>query len=144
MTKIGSSLCYGCDSLSALTLSDQIETIPDSAFRLCAALQTVTLPRYCTTVAASAFAEDTRLTDVYIPAYVTKIENNSFSYPARTAVYGREGSYAQEYAAARGMAFHAIEQPITSLAYTDGSISLALRTGRPAALQIRPDFDTDH
>ena len=142
VTSIGSSMCYGCDSLSDISFGKYIETIPDSAFRLCQNLTSVTLPRFCTTVAANAFAEDTKLVDIYAPVTVSKIENNSFSYPAKMTMYGKSGTYAQEYAGARNMNFSAENKPITSIAYGDKNISISRYAKVRPTLNISPEFDT--
>lgn len=142
VTSIGSELCYGCDKLSEVKFGKYIENIPDSAFRLCQSLTTVTLPRFCKTVAANAFAEDTKLTRAYVPNTVTKIENNSFSYPAKMTMYGKSGSYAEEYANSRNMTFNGTAAPITKLDYADNSIDIGRRDKIRPSLNIEPSFDT--
>ncbi len=142
VTEIGSELCRGCDKLSTVKLGKYITTIPDSAFRLCQSLETVTLPRFCITVAANAFAEDTKLTSFYAPVSVSKIETTSFSYPMKMTMYGKSGSYAEEYAGSRNMAFNAVNAPITSIKYADSSMSIARNATVRPQLDIEPDFDT--
>ena len=143
ITKIGSSLCYGCDKLTDIKFGKYITEIPDSSFRKCSALQSVTLPRFCKTVAANAFAEDTKLTELYVPVSVSSIQSNSFSYPKRTTMYGKEGSYAQEYANGRGMLFNSVNKPITTLAYAEKELRLGRYETKFPKLEIMPDFDTD-
>ena len=143
VTSIGSSMCYSCDSLTDIKLGKGITTIPDSSFRLCSSLETVTIPRFCTSIAANAFAENTKLASAYVPVSVTSIQSNSFSYPAKMTMYGKEGSYAQEYANSREMAFVSVDQPITTIAYTESSMNIAYRATVLPGLQIIPDFDTD-
>ena len=143
ITSIGASFCYGCELLSEINFGKYIETIPDSAFRLCPALETVKLPHFLKTIAANAFAEDTKLVDVYVPARVSKIENNSFSYPAKTTMHGRPGSYAEEYANSRSMTFDAIDEPITEIAFEESEVDIPIgKTLRPV-LNFAPGFDTD-
>ena len=143
ITKIGSSLCYGCDKLTDIKFGKYITEIPDSSFRKCSALQNVTLPRFCKTVAVNAFAEDTKLTELYVPVSVSSIQSNSFSYPKRTTMYGKEGSYAQEYANGRGMLFNSVNKPITTLAYAEKELRLGRYETKFPKLEIMPDFDTD-
>ena len=143
VTKIGSGLCYDCDKLTDIKFGKYITEIPDSAFRKCASLQTVTLPRFCKTVASNAFAEDTKLTEAYVPVSVTGIQTNSFSYPKKMTMYGRDGSYAQEYAAGRDMPFGIVDKPITTIAYTDSEVKLSRYATVLPSMQIMPEFDTD-
>ena len=143
ITKIGSSLCYGCDKLTDIKFGKYITEIPDSSFRKCSALQSVTLPRFCKTVAANAFAEDTKLTELYAPASASSIQDNSFSYPKKMTMYGKEGSYAQEYANGRGMPFNSVNKPITTLAYAEKELRLGRYETKLPTLEIMPEFDTD-
>ena len=143
ITKIGSSLCYGCDKLTDIKFGKYITEIPDSAFRKCAALQSVTLPRFCKTVAANAFAEDTKLTELYVPASVSSIQDNSFSYPRKMTVYGKDGSYAQEYASNKKMTFSAVNAPITEISFSDKAVTVDKYKTFTEPLNISPDFDTD-
>ena len=143
ITKIGSSLCYGCDKLTDIKFGKYITEIPDSSFRKCSALQSVTLPRFCKTVAANAFAEDTSLTEAYVPMSVSSIQTNSFSYPKKMTMYGKEGSYAQEYANGRGMPFNSVNKSITTLAYAEKELRLGRYETKLPKLEIMPEFDTD-
>mgnify|MGYP004562036403 CR=1 FL=1 len=143
ITKIGSSLCYGCDKLTDIKFGKYITEIPDSSFRKCAALQSVTLPRFCKTVAANAFAEDTKLTAAYVPVSVSSIQSNSFSYPKKMTMYGKDGSYAQEYASNKKMTFSAVNAPITELSFTDKAVTVDKYKTFTEPLNISPDFDTD-
>ncbi len=142
VTSIGNEICYSCDELKDVTFGKYITTIPDSAFRQCQSLETITLPRFCTTVAANAFAEDVKLASAYVPVSVLKIEANSFSYPAKMTMYGKSGSYAEEYAKSRNMAFSAVNEPITSIKYADSSMSIGRNATVRPLLNIDPAFDT--
>ncbi len=142
VTEIGSEMCYSCDSLANITFGKYITTIPESAFRLLPSLTSVTLPRFCTTIESNAFAENTKLTAAYVPVTVSSIETDSFSYPARMTMYGKSGSYAEEYADGRSIAFVATDAPITSISYADNAMSIGNgKTVRPT-LNIEPSFDT--
>ncbi len=143
VTEIGRELCYGCDKLTDVKLGKYITTIPDSAFRLCQSLTTVNIPRFCTTIAANTFAEDTKLSSAYIPPYVTKIENNSFSYPAKMTVYGKSGSYAEEYAKSRNMKFNPVDAPITSISFAESEVFTDRSKNIVLPMNITPEFDTD-
>lgn len=143
ITKIGSSLCYGCDKLTDIKFGKYITEIPDSSFRKCAALQSVTLPRFCKTVAANAFAEDTKLTEAYVPVSVSSIQSNSFSYPRKMTMYGKDGSYAQEYASGKSMAFSAVNAPISGFSFADNTLTVDRYKTFTEPLNISPDFDTD-
>ena len=143
VTSIGSNMCYGCDNLKNVKLSKWLNTIPDSAFRLCASLESISIPHFCTKIESNAFAEDTKLTAAYVPVSVTNIQTNSFSYPAKMTMYGKAGSYAEEYANSRNMAFNAVTNHISTIAYTDNSIKIARSSTVTPELQIMPDFDTD-
>ena len=143
ITKIGSSLCYGCGKLTDIKFGKYITEIPDSAFRKCAALQSVTLPRFCKTVVANAFAEDTKLAEAYVPVSVSSIQSNSFSYPKKMTMYGKDGSYAQEYASNRKMTFSAVNAPISGFSFADNTLTVDRYKTFTEPLNISPDFDTD-
>lgn len=142
VTSIGSELCYGCENLTDINFGKYITEIPASSFRQCQRLTSVNLPRFCTKVSANAFAEDTKLTSAYVPVSVASIENNSFSYPAKMTMYGKSGSYAEEYANSRNMPFSATNAPITKIDYTDNSIDIGRYAKIRPTLNIEPEFDT--
>ena len=142
VTSIGKNACYKLELLSDIDFGHTVETIGDSAFRLCPALTTVKLPHFLKTIAANAFAEDTKLVDVYVPARVSKIENNSFSYPAKTTMHGRAGSYAEEYANSRSMTFDAVDAILNTLEFEGSEIFMNTRESVRPVLNMAPDFDT--
>ncbi len=143
VTTLGKYMCYDCDKLTDIKLGKGITTIPDSAFRLCQSLETVTIPRFCTTIATNAFAENTKLKSAYIPASVTSIQSNSFSYPNIMSIYGKNDSYANEYADGRGFSFVAVDAPITTLAYPESNMNIARYATIAPDMQTEPSFDTD-
>ncbi|MCM1172846.1 MAG: leucine-rich repeat protein, partial [Clostridium sp.] len=132
LIKIGQYAFYDCDNLATVTLSDNLKTIGEYAFAYNEALASVSLgagitdiPRYAfyedsvlehivfpyqvKTVGDYAFGNCTKLVDATINQNVTSISSNAFSYPAKMTVYGVSGSYAEEYASGKGIAFVPLE-----------------------------------
>ena len=141
--EIGYEMCYGCDSLKDVKLGKYITTIPDSAFRLCQSLETINIPRFCETIESNAFAEDTKLKTAYIPTYISYIDNNSFSYPAKMTVYGKSGSYAEEYAKSRNIIFNPINAVITNINFLENKTDVEINKEFVLPMNITPEFDAD-
>ena len=109
VTSIGESAFEKCETLTDITLSKNVQTIEKSTFRGCSALTEVIIPEGVKEIKEYAFAEDVKLADVSIPQSVTKIASNAFSYPKKMTIHGYAGSYAQEYAASKGIAFEEVK-----------------------------------
>ncbi|MBR4868896.1 MAG: leucine-rich repeat protein, partial [Clostridia bacterium] len=64
----------------------------------CDRLTSVTIPNSVTTIEGEAFSYCDSLTSVTIPNSVTSIGNNSFESCENLTIFGKKGSYAEEYA----------------------------------------------
>ncbi len=142
VTSIGSSLCASCPKLIKVNLGKGITVIPSNAFSTCTSLTEIKIPRFCKTIESNAFINNTKLVSVHIPESVTAIEETVFSYPVKMTVYGKEGSYAQEYAKSKNMTFSAVNQKITDID-TAKDINIARYSTNLPETKITPEFDTD-
>ncbi len=143
VTTIRQYFCYDCDSLTDVKLGTGVTTIEENAFSLCQSLKTITIPRFVTTIEDYAFSENVGLTSVYIPASVTSIGDTAFSYPYLMTIYGKSGSYAEEYANNWEFKFEAVDAPLTTLSYPEKEIKIAdFKTFIPD-MNFAPEFDTD-
>ena len=94
-----------------------VTAIGSGAFSGCKALQTVLLPETLTTIDDRAFSDCVMLGKVYIPASVTFVGDGAFGYYCGEddngylliddfAIYGNEGTAAEEYACKNDIAFY--------------------------------------
>ena len=103
---IGTEAFYGCEMLADIEISDySITEIKANTFMNIHALESVVLPKGLKTIGSQAFKNDTSLVSVTIPESVTSIAANAFSYPDKTTIYGRTGSYAETFAKENGFKF---------------------------------------
>lgn len=103
---LGESVFENCESLSAVDFADySIKTLNNSTFKNCYRLEAIKLPKGLKTVGEQAFMNCIVLFDVIIPESVTEISDNAFSYPAKTTIYSRSGSYVEEFAQNGGFKF---------------------------------------
>ena len=84
-----------------LTLPRSIKAIEDEAFCGSKAVSSVALPEGIETIGKRAFADST-LTKINLPVSLTYIADDALEGCASVAVDAEEGSYAYEWAAARG------------------------------------------
>ncbi len=89
---------YSCEGLTELTLPESLRIIERSAFNNCKQLQRVTIREGCTHIGYRAFYNCKNLESIHIPATVMQIEDEAFFDCRKLTIYGKEGSYAQEYA----------------------------------------------
>jgi hypothetical protein len=72
------SIFFGCFSVSALTIGNNVQTIPDYAFSGCTGLTSVTIPNSVKTIGSGVFRSCSNLTSVTIPNSVTNIGDHAF------------------------------------------------------------------
>ena len=82
VTKIEDSMCYGCTSLTEVSIPASVTTIEDDAFYGCNKLVTLTFeePSSLTSIGWSVFEDCISLTEVTIPDGVTAIGVHAFAY----------------------------------------------------------------
>ena len=83
------------------------------------------MPYTIETIGDKAFSNDEALTEIYTPVRVTSIKDTAFSYPEKMTIYGIEGSYAQELANEKEIAFQIADTVPTEIAIntTEASVS---------------------
>lgn len=143
VTSFGTYLCYSCDSLASLKLSSALTSIPEAAFMDCSVLNNVVIPRRVTTIGSNAFNVCPSLKVIMIPANVTTMAGNALSYPDRTVIYGRTGSYAQNYADEYGYDFVSYEVNATGVSLNVEE--MLIPKGKTAVLYaaVEPEEYTD-
>lgn len=107
---IGAQAFYNCAALSGLSLPMSLKVIGDLAFAYCASLQNVVLPGGVQSIGEYAFGDCSNLLTAAVPASVIQISPDAFlGVAAGFRLFGGEGSFAQEYAAANAIAFEVSE-----------------------------------
>ncbi len=108
---IGSQAFYNCPALSEILLPQSLREIGDLAFAYCASLQKAMIPEGVRSIGEYAFGDCSMLTIAAVPASVTQIGPDAFlGTAADFSLFGREGSFVQEYAAASGISFMALAE----------------------------------
>lgn len=80
ITSIGEDAFYICASLTSVTIGDGVTIIGSNAFRSCTSLTSVTIPNSVTSIGDSAFRWCYSLTSVTIGDSVTSIGEYAFAY----------------------------------------------------------------
>ena len=80
-----------------LVLPNELKQIDAEAFAGIAA-SVVRIPQGCTSIGSGAFRDCPNLVAIYIPETVTYIANNAFQNSSTVKIYGKNGSYAIQYA----------------------------------------------
>lgn len=75
---IGNTAFAGCSSMISLTIPNSITNIGNSAFSGCSCLTSLTIPKSVTNIGNSAFSGCSSLNTLTIPNNVTSIENYTF------------------------------------------------------------------
>ena len=71
---------YGCDSLTSVTLSENLAELGAFAFSYCSALPEITLPESLRTIGYNAFQDCQAMRTITIPEGVTFIDASAFEY----------------------------------------------------------------
>ena len=151
VTAIGDNAFYGCRYLTSVSIPDSVTSIGDLAFCDCYSLTSISIPDSVAFIGTRAFAYCDSLTSVSIPDSVTSIGRNAFyKCTSLTSVSVVRGSYAEEWALARGYTCTYMKpsgQPYGDLVYrvqADGTIlivyceTVAGRVDIPAAIDGMP------
>ena len=143
---LGAYAFKGCEMLSEVTIADySITTIEAQTFKDCPALRKIVLPKGLATICSQAFMNCTSLTEVVIPESVTSIESTAFSYPDKTTIYGKSGSYAETFAIENGFKFVDNAVPSEGIALLDGVDYIVMDRGETyrAIFEFYPENSTD-
>ena len=143
---IGNQAFMGCEALSDVTIADySITSIGTDVFKDCPGLVSIVLPKGLTTIGSQAFMNCTGLTSVTIPESVTSIDSTAFSYPKKTTIYGKTGSYAETFANEYGFKFVDISIPAQGIILKDGSEIVNLDRGETyrAEFEFYPENAND-
>ncbi len=143
---LGSSAFMGCESLKDVFIADySITKIESNTFKDCPALESIVLPKGLTTIGSQAFMNDTSLVNVTIPESVTSIDSTAFSYPLKTTIYGKTGSYAETFANDGGFTFKDISIPVEGIIVKDGVENVTLDVGETyrAEFEVYPEDAND-
>ncbi len=136
----------GCDLLSDLDIADySITEIKTQTFKDCPALVNVTLPKGLKTIGTEAFMNCTGLTAITIPESVTSIDATALSYPTKTTIYGKTGSYAETFATENGFKFSNNNVPSIGISLLDGVENIILEQGETyrAVFEWLPENSND-
>lgn len=121
----------GCANLKEVVIPEgDLKSIGSNAFYMCTSLPEVNIPSSITSIGSNAFSGCDSLTKVIIPPTVTEIADDAFGvvefgvfkylngrltsqhekhYPKDLVIYGKENSYAHQYALKHNIIFNAIE-----------------------------------
>lgn len=75
---LGKGVFEKCDKMTTVTLSPNLQVIPDCAFQYCGSLVDVPLPSSLVSIGVSAFRECDGLSAVVMPNTVTTLNNNAY------------------------------------------------------------------
>lgn len=106
-TCVPSEAFVDCASLEEVRFGKNVTRIDGWAFQRCS-LREVVLPEGLTLINGEAFQGCQDLESVTIPDSVTDIEESAFDGCERLTIHAREGSFAERFAAARGIPFAAL------------------------------------
>lgn len=108
-SNIGYGAFAGCSNLKEITLSKNMQYIPENIFKDCSLIKEVVLPENTIAVGRSAFQSCSSLEKVTIPETVIKIDDTAFQYCySMSTVCGKKGSYAETWANEKGYTFEEI------------------------------------
>ncbi len=112
ITAIGNyAFAYTCKYVTSIVIEEgsQLQSIGILSFMNCAGIKELTLPETVTSISAYAFGDCFALESLYVPQGVSFIYSSAFNGSSKLVLNVAEGTYAHEYAEARGIAFTARE-----------------------------------
>lgn len=116
VAQIGREAFYHCVSLTSVVIPEGVTDIWQATFSGCTSLTNVTIPDSITSIMDSAFRNCTSLTGVTIPDSVNSIGWSVFYGCDNVTVYGKAGSYAEQYCEENEIPFIAGAMPGTAQA----------------------------
>ncbi len=135
VTEISAGAFVNCDKLSSITIPNSISRIQHETFCFCYGLTSITIPTSVTTIDYWAFEYCANLTSIIIPSNVISIAggtDGAFIGCNNLTIYGYQGSYAQQYAAANNIKF----KLITDNALAAPQISISSQNITPAGSAV--------
>ncbi len=136
---IGKAAFSNCSSLETLHLSTGLKRIADNTFENCTFLDNLVIPYGVADIGNEAFKNCTKLRTIFIPEQVSLIAENAFSYPEEMTVYGVKGSYAQEYAEKKNMAFAENQAVVEALDFLKESYTVRVGQRTDASVSVLPE-----
>ena len=85
LTYLGDQAFGSCPNLKTVSLSNEIDSIPEYAFTSCTSLESITIPDSVKTIKSNAFSECVSLTSITLPQNLESIESDSFDSCVRLA-----------------------------------------------------------
>ena len=140
---VGDYSFYGCEALTDVTLGTGLKKISSNTFNGCTILQSIVIPCNVTEIGDSAFVNCTKLTSVTIPRKTQTIASNAFSYPKKMTIYGVSDTYAQTYAADKGITFVAQDVPATGISLNENQVTVQKYENFQLIATINPTNFTD-
>ena len=113
-----------CSSLPEVEIAANVSEIPAQCFNGCSSLQQATLNDGLQTISNYAFANCTSLSYVAIPASVTFIADSAFNNDPNLTLGVYYGSYAYDYAAAKGLSYTLLDNVKLGDANGDGLVNV--------------------
>ena len=113
-----------CSSIPEVEIAANVSEIPAQCFNGCTSLQQVTLNDGLQTISNYAFANCTSLSYVAIPASVTSIADSAFNNDPNLTLGVYYGSYAYDYAVAKGISYTLLDNVKLGDANGDGLVNV--------------------
>lgn len=111
--RVGENAFRNCIGLKELELAEGIEAIGDYAFHSCSALKKAVIPEGVYEIGNFAFEGCTSLVALYLPDTVQFMGGRAFDGNMNLTIYGKSGSYAEQYANETRKRFELIQDKST-------------------------------
>ncbi len=105
LSRIEKSLFLKCDRLSNVVIPCSVRYIDNGAFEECSNLSDIRIPDSVTEIGMFVFSECTALRSIHIPDSVKHMHFWTFNRCHNVTVYGKKGSYAEQYAKSNNLFF---------------------------------------
>ena len=136
VTSIGGSSFSGCTRLTTVSIGNSVDSMGNYAFSGCTSLNKVTIASGSLVIGSYAFYGCTSLNSIYIPdpfIQIGKVKLNDdnlkdeyvfYNHPSSLTIYGKSGSFAQQFAEANGIKFSTVPELLIGDTNNDGTISI--------------------
>ncbi len=108
--KVGPNAFKGCLQLKELVIGEGVEALSDYSFNGCTALTELVVPEGVYEVGNFAFENCTSLADLWLPDSIQFMGGRAFEGNIKLVVHGKEGSYAEQFAALERKQFALTDQ----------------------------------